>query len=91
MWFRHANWIDKNNSFYVESVDIVFFLYQPWLRMNNNVRNITIIIDTNTDKRRKTTTRQPVAAARVRLYKQAGKNKEKERERRREEKAVERT
>ena len=45
--------------------------------MNNNVFNITIIIDTDTGKRRKITTQQPVAAARVRLQKPAAKNKEK--------------
>ncbi len=25
MWFGHANWIDKKNSFYIGSADIDFF------------------------------------------------------------------
>jgi len=64
MWFGHANWIDKNNSFYVGSADIDFFLSQQLMRMNNNICNTTIIIDTYTNKRRKTTTQQPVSARR---------------------------
>jgi len=53
--------------------------------MNNNIRNITIVIDTNTSKQRKTTTQQPVLATRVRLYKRQNNNKEKEMERKKNE------
>jgi hypothetical protein len=92
MWFRHANWIDKNNSFYFGSVDIDFFVLSLQLAsMNNNIRNITIIIDTYTKETKKnnnstTCLRHWSSLVQASRRKKTKKKKERERERREEKK-----
>jgi KaiC/GvpD/RAD55 family RecA-like ATPase len=53
-----------------------FSLSYQLKRMNNNILNIYTIIVSNSSQTKKTTSQQPVAAAEVRLYRQAEKNEE---------------
>lgn len=85
MWFTEASWIDKNNRFSALEVSTWFSssFTSHWRQWTTMFFTLPLSTMGKTGKWR-ITTQQPVAAAPVRLYKQAGKTKKKAREREKE-------